>query len=145
MPWHPFMPAFTLDDVGGGGNEPSGRADRMVLILEREEPVRGLIRRILEADGHRVIEAGDVIEAATTISSLGRPVDLIIADLTEPGMCGPNGLTQRLFPATRVLLLALFSGDEVAPPHIREGAPVLRNPFREDALRDKVRELLEEG
>ncbi len=113
-----------------------------VLVVQREEPLRALIRRTLESEGCRVLEACDVGEAFAAIGALNRPVDLVVADLVEPGVTGPTGLASRLPLTTRILLLSLFSDDDIAPAGAREGTTVLRNPFRPDALRDKVRELL---
>jgi CheY-like chemotaxis protein len=139
MAWRSFWPAF---DRSRGGRPTAPR--QTVLVVQREEAVRWLIRGILECDGHAVVEAGDALEALATIRSLGRPVDLVLSDLIEPGLTGPGGLMGRLAPTTRVLLLSLFAGEEEIPQDSTHAVAVLQNPFRPDALGNKVRELLEE-
>jgi CheY-like chemotaxis protein len=137
MPWRSFWPAI---DRSRGGRSTAPR--QTVLVVQREEMLRSLIREILESDGHSVLEAGDALEALATIRSIGRPVDLVLSDAIEPGIAGAGGLVGRLAPATRVLLLSLFPGEEDLPEDSRRNIALLRNPFRPDVLGNKVRELL---
>jgi DNA-binding response OmpR family regulator len=138
MPWRPFLSAQDRSAGGGGVRSRPG-----VLVVLGEDPLRALIRRTLEDEGYRVLEARDSAEALVALAILERPLDLVLADLSEPGITGPDGLVKRLAPATRVLLLSLFTEDDTTPGRAVEGLPVLRNPFRSDVLRDKVREVLQ--
>jgi CheY-like chemotaxis protein len=113
-----------------------------VLIVQHEEPVRALIRRALDSDGYDLLEAGDAAEAVSAVASAGGSFDLVVADVTEPGITGPNGLMKRLPPRTRVLLLSLFGGGPLDSSDSANTVVVLQNPFRADALRGMVRELL---
>jgi CheY-like chemotaxis protein len=137
MPWRPFLSAQDRSAGGGGVRRRPG-----VLVVLREDALRALIRRTLEDEGYRVLEVRDAAEALVALTVLERSVDLVLADLTEPGITGSDGLVKRLAPTTRVLLLSLFTEDDTTPDRAVEGVPVLRNPFRSDALRDKVREVL---
>jgi CheY-like chemotaxis protein len=139
MAWRSFWPAI---DRSRGGRSTAPR--QTVIVVQREEALRSLIRGILESDGHSVLEAGDALEALATIRSLGRPVDLVLSDLIEPGITGAGGLVGRLAPATRVLLLSLFPGEEDVPQDSDRTVALLQNPFRPDALGNKVRELLDD-
>jgi DNA-binding NarL/FixJ family response regulator len=84
--------------------------------------------------------------AAEALSFLeGRPdaIDLVIADIAEPGVRGPGGLMRRLAPTTKLLLLSIGTN---APAVSREGAEgttiLLHRPFRSNVLLEKVREVL---
>jgi DNA-binding response OmpR family regulator len=137
MPWRPFLSAQDRSAGGGGVRSRPG-----VLVVLSEDPLRALIRRTLEDEGYRVLEARDSAEALVALAVLERPLDLVLADLAEPGITGPGGLVKDLVPTTRVLLLSLFTEDDTTPGRAVGGVPVLRNPFRSDVLRDKVREVL---
>ena len=74
----------------------------------------------------------------------GRPdaIDLVIADIAEPGVRGPGGLMHRLATTTKLLLLSIGT---TAPTDSREGEGIpilLHRPFRSNVLLDKVREVL---
>lgn len=84
--------------------------------------------------------------AAEALSFLeGRPdaIDLVIADIAEPGVRGPGGLMRRLAPTTKLLLLSIGTN---APAVSREGGEgttiLLHRPFRSNVLLEKVREVL---
>jgi DNA-binding NtrC family response regulator len=59
---------------------------RVILIVDDEESVRAPLRRLLEGEGHAVIEAGDAAEALQILQT--KPVHLIISDQIMPGMSG---------------------------------------------------------
>ena len=113
-----------------------------VLVVQAEESVRTLIRQTIEPEGCDVVEAADVPEALSALPSLRKPIDLVVADLIEPRIVGPSGLMRRVGVRCRLLLLSLFSGAPVVPAAYAQQIVVLQNPYRADALREKVRELL---
>lgn len=53
-----------------------------ILIVDDEEPIRQLLRSILEEDGHQVIEAADGREGLTLYRQT--PTDLVITDILMP-------------------------------------------------------------
>ena len=53
-----------------------------ILIVDDEEPIRQLLRSILEGDGHRVIEAANGREGLTLYRQA--PTDLVITDILMP-------------------------------------------------------------
>ncbi|HEV8611214.1 MAG TPA: response regulator [Thermoanaerobaculia bacterium] len=114
----------------------------LVLIIEEEESVRALIRRVLEAEGCAVMAASDAAEAISLLEGRPNAIDLVVADIAEPRVRGPEGLMHRLAPSTKMLLLSMGT---TAPTDSRksDGIPfLLHSPFHSNALRDKVRELL---
>lgn len=59
-----------------------------ILLVEDEAMVLKVARRMLEETGYRVISVSSGEEALKTIASAGRKVDLILTDLTMPGISG---------------------------------------------------------
>ena len=64
-----------------------------VLCIEGDESVRAMMRRLLEADGFAVEEAGTGIEGISR--ALALTPDLVVADTHLPDLAGPE-LTARL-------------------------------------------------
>lgn len=114
-----------------------------VLVVERDEPVRALIRRLLEAEGFRVVEARSAREALRLPARDAKSIGLIVADVAEPGVAGPRGVRERLAPGARVLRLSVSGSDRRAGGADEGNAFVLAGPFLADALAKRVRALLE--
>lgn len=108
-----------------------------VLVVDDEPDIRGLIRLILELEGHEVTEAHHGLAALELIA---RSVpDVLVTDVMMPMLDGA-GLIDRLRddPATRATPILVVS----ASPHQVERADVvMRKPFAPADLRRVVREL----
>jgi CheY-like chemotaxis protein len=114
-----------------------------VLLVDDDQPVRELVRMMLERAGHRVVEAEsgeDAINQFSTIES----VDLLVSDLQMPGMSGLelfDRLVERL-PSLRVLFISGAASPADLATIARKGAVLLEKPFSADMLANKVREVL---
>ena len=64
-----------------------------ILIVEDEEPVRRLLEAVLRRLGHGVHGVSTAAEALAHLGS-GAPVDLVLSDVTMPGMDGWWLITQ---------------------------------------------------
>ncbi|MDX2194444.1 MAG: response regulator [Gemmatimonadales bacterium] len=121
---------------------PRPRSSGTVLIVEDEPAVRHVTRRTLEADGFRVLEAGDGREALAVLESLPAPPDAIVCDIFMPEM-GGHELARRLevrWPRLPVLLISGYTEDERARRGAApRGVEVLQKPFPPAALAERVR------
>jgi signal transduction histidine kinase/CheY-like chemotaxis protein len=120
-------------------------AGETVLIVEDEEPIRKLIRRVLERAGYRVLEAADAVEGTRQFHA--RAVDLIIADVGLPDMQGDQ-LAESLLreaPDTRVLLLSGFTEADIGERVSDLGIVFLPKPFTPQDLLSAVAALLSRG
>ena len=59
----------------------------IVLVVDDEKGIRMLERRVLEAEGYTVIEAGSGLEAIALLAT-GAHADLLLADLDMPELGG---------------------------------------------------------
>jgi CheY-like chemotaxis protein len=87
---------------------------RTVLIVDDKERIRIAISQALEEFGYSVHCAEDGHSALRAIGQ--QNPDILISDLTMPGMSGRELLThvRRLFPAINVIAMSgSFSGNEV--------------------------------
>jgi len=109
-----------------------------VLLVDDEEMVRHYMRRILEAEGYSVLEAGNGHDALSTLTTFA--VDLVITDLRMPTMDGHDlaALSAQLPNPPQVLYAS--AADE--PPRGVDSRHYLRKPFTQDDLRRTVQLLL---
>ena len=122
-------------------------AERRVLVIDDEAPIRAAIRRYLERRGWRVEEASDGLAALELLglndaaTSRTHHYDAIISDLKMPGITGIE-LHDRLAASDPAGLekLVLITGDtassEVADFVARLRQPLVQKPFDMRALAD---------
>jgi len=125
------------------GDLPRGR--ETVLLTEDENPVRALIRTILETNGYTVLEATCGEEALALYKEHTGPVDLIVTDVVMPRMSGRELAEnlKTLRPDIKVLYLSGYTDDAIVRHGLLDKKMFfLQKPFTPDALLRKVREVL---
>jgi DNA-binding response OmpR family regulator len=86
------------------------RAQAKILIIDDDGPVRGLVRTLLEREGHAVAEACDG-QAGVRALYAGRP-DLVLLDVCMPGMDGWGALERiRELSDVPVLMMSALSAE----------------------------------
>jgi CheY-like chemotaxis protein len=140
-----------VDDVAEAGR-PSGpplasvQGKETVLLAEDEEPVRRLVRSVLEACGYTVLEAGRVEEALEISKRHQGRIDLLLTDVVMPQM-GGRQLAERLAttrPEAKVLYISGYADNAIVHHGVLDaGTAFLQKPFTPDALARKVREVLD--
>jgi DNA-binding response OmpR family regulator len=129
----------------GKSSAPKAGTGPSVLLVEGEDPLRALLRRIIESEGHQVLEARNASEALALLSGAARFVRLVLADLAEPGVAGPDGLKNHIPRGAKLLLLSTANQETWKASESVDGVSFyLANPFRVDALAAKLRDLLTE-
>src|SRR5207245_801572 len=93
--------------------EPSSRegTGETILVVEDEEQIRNLARRVLEQLGYVVLEAVDGVHGLTVYQEEQQRIAAVILDLTMPKKSGLEVLAtlRRLNPAVRVILSSGYS------------------------------------
>ena len=109
-----------------------------ILLVDDEPPIRQLVARILERQGHRVISCGDAAEALGVTDV----VDLLLVDYVLPDLNG-RVLTERLRerqPGLPVILMSGYLPDpELSPP---EPSVFLQKPMRPAVIVQTVEQML---
>lgn len=122
------------------------RGYETVLVVEDEEPLRRLTRRILESRGYTVLDAANGNEAIHLLASSSGRVDLLLTDVVMPGMSG-RVLAERLllvYPWLRVLFMSGYTEDMMLHHRVAEmGIALVEKPFTGDALAWAVRNRLD--
>ncbi len=116
-----------------------------VLLVEDEEQVRELARRVLERAGYTVLTAADAESAIAIADRHPGHIHLLVADIVLPRVSGRE-LAARLGihrPAIKVLYVSGSSDETIARHRMLEpGTEFLEKPFSLDHLLLKVRQAL---
>jgi two-component system CheB/CheR fusion protein len=122
------------------------RGSEVVLLVEDEDGVRQLGRRILERAGYTVIEARHGKEGLSVCESREGPIHILVTDVLMPGI-GGRELAERaalLRPEMKALFVSGHTDDSVLNMGIKlRGTPFLQKPFTLVQLAKKVREVLD--
>jgi two-component system, cell cycle sensor histidine kinase and response regulator CckA len=124
------------------------RGSETILLVEDDETVRGLTRRLLVARGHTVVLASQGEEALQLAQRHAGRIHLLVTDVVMPGMSGRElaDRMQALLPGIKVLFLSGYTDDAIVRHGVLEpGVAFLQKPFAADALARKVREVLDTG
>jgi PAS domain S-box-containing protein len=117
-----------------------------ILLVEDEEVVRGLARRILEQAGYSVVEASKAAEALSFCEEHATDVDLLLTDVVMPEMSGKE-LADRLKSQSPDLKMLFMSGytDESIVHHgvLDSSVEFIQKPFTPASLIRKVRDVLD--
>jgi len=124
------------------GRGPAGH--ELVLVVEDDDSVRSVARRVLVSSGYQVMEARTPAEALLLAGDEPGPIHLMLTDAALPEVGGTT-LARRIremHPGIRVLFMAGHHDDALSRQAGECGAPVVRKPFTVDGLRERVREIL---
>lgn len=124
----------------------ASRGYETVLVVEDEEPLRRLTRRILESRGYTVLDAPNGGEAIKLLASITSHVHVVLTDVVMPGMSGRE-LVERILPVypwLRVLFMSGYTEDMMLQHRVSElGITLLEKPFTGDQLGLAVRSTLD--
>ena len=120
-------------------------AHESVLVVEDEDALRNVVKRVLAAEGYNVHTAANAAEALLLCADLGSQIDLVVTDVVMPGMSGRE-MAERLAPLCSTARVIFMSGytDETIEPYGVLGQHFLRKPFDIETLAATVRRVLDE-
>jgi PAS domain S-box-containing protein len=111
----------------------SGRVAGTVLVVEDEEILRHAVSKMLRKESFSVIEAGDGTTGANLFRANEPSIDVVLLDVTLPGMSGRDVLKEmrRIRPEVKVVLTTAFNQDD-AISSIGEQRPwgYVRKPYQ---------------
>ena len=127
------LPAASLSSTGNG---------RVVLVVEDEEPLRAMIRRLLQREGYTVLEADNGAHALRLLEEAsGRTVELVLTDVRMPLMGGRElaAALARSQPGLPVVLMSGFTAQLREIQLISPNLALLPKPFRDHDLLATIR------
>jgi CheY-like chemotaxis protein len=117
-----------------------------VLVIDDEETVRVVTRRVLERSGFRVLTAADGLDGLDVFRAHQSDISVVLLDVTMPRMGGEETFRQLrvLSPEVRVVLASGYSEQEATSQFAGKGlAGFIEKPFRAVDLVEKLRRALE--
>ena len=129
-----------------GGRPARDRSHPTVLVVDDEDGVRELTRRILARNGYQVLVARSGNEAIRLADEHDGPIDLLVTDVVMPQMPGKEVAERitKLRSETRVLYMSGYAQPVLAAQgSLQPGVALLDKPFSESLLLAKVSEVFE--
>jgi signal transduction histidine kinase/ActR/RegA family two-component response regulator len=128
----------------GLADSPGG--DETILIVDDEDSLVGVTKRMLDAVGYVTLTATNGPEALRLVQARPAPIHLLVTDVVMPGMSGPE-LAARLaatHPETRVLFTSGYADDGRLREALEDrSAMLLGKPYSASELRRVVRDVLD--
>jgi two-component system cell cycle sensor histidine kinase/response regulator CckA len=126
--------------------ERPARGSETVLLVEDEDAVRTLTRKLLKSLGYTVLEVSDGSAALEIAQEHAGPIHLLLTDVVMPDLGGAELAARMaaLRPETKVLFMSGYTDDAIIRHGlIHEGGRLLQKPFTAENLARKLREVLE--
>jgi len=117
-----------------------------VLIVEDDDRLRNLARKILERYGYSVMKAENGEDALKVSEEHDGSIDLLITDVVMPKMSGKETAEQLqpLYPQMKVIYMSGYTDDAIVHHGVlAPGLNFLEKPFTPEDLARKVREVLD--
>ncbi len=122
------------------------RCEGLVLLVDDDETVRNIGKRMLERTGLTVLTAADGIEAIQIFREHAREIRCVILDLSMPRMDGEETLhaLMTIHPGVPVIMSSGYGEEEIFQRlKGRHVAEIINKPYTSDMLYQKIRMLLE--
>jgi two-component system, cell cycle sensor histidine kinase and response regulator CckA len=136
---------YSASRISVNGGSPVPQPRDTVLVVEDEDGLRCVIRRLLQDEGYAVLEASDGARALQLLAhGAHQQVGLVLTDLRMPVMDGRQlaAALARLHPTLPIVFMSGFTAQLVDMQLISPHMAFLPKPFRNDDLLATVRHQL---
>jgi DNA-binding response OmpR family regulator len=113
-----------------------------VLVVDDEEDLRDIIRRMLQRRGFDTLIAGDSQEAIAVLRDHPGEVDILVTDLGLPGVSGGelSRTAKQVRPGMHVIYISGLPRDmAIAEGLIEADALLVKKPFSSESLLEALR------
>jgi signal transduction histidine kinase len=118
-----------------------------ILLVEDDEDVRGLVRRVLQSQGYHLLEARSGQEALRLVAGYRGFIHLLLTDVVMPEV-GGKALSEQLTasqPGLKVIYMSGYSGSAISHQgELDPKIPLLQKPFTPKELARKIRAVLDD-
>jgi CheY-like chemotaxis protein len=124
----------------------SASGHETILLVDDEELLRDLGRRILTKSGYTVLTATNGKEALVVYEKEKKAISLVLLDLVMPEMGGSRCLAEllRINPEVKVIIASGYMADLSVQSALESGArEFVSKPFRVNEMLQKVRQVLD--
>jgi PAS domain S-box-containing protein len=124
---------------------PPRAGSQTVLVVEDQDGLREVAKRLLQRQGYTVLAAADAAEAVRLFEQ-HPSIDVLLTDVVMPGASGPE-LTRQLIaqrPALKVIYMSGYTEDAILRHGVlKPGIAFLHKPFTSETLGRKIRDVLD--
>lgn len=138
-----FVPA--LPGIDSPSDRPPGPLQpgdaRTILVVDDEDWIRDLARTVLMHSGYKVVCAPHVDAAFFQVQKLDAPPDLLITDLSMPGMTGQEFIPRfhQRYPAVPIMVMTGLNLEQALAEEVRALViATIPKPFTGPQLRARV-------
>ena len=121
------------------------RHGNTILLVEDDDIMRSLTRKMLEEHGYTVVEASDGQAAFEWVQANPIQIDLLLTDVVMRRVTGPE-LADRLaasHPSVKVIFMSGYTGEMMANrPGLKSGITFLEKPFDRTTLLNTIHSTL---
>jgi CheY-like chemotaxis protein len=117
-----------------------------ILIIDDDQPIRMMLRKMLESEGYEITEAADGAEGIKQYHA--HQIDLIITDIIMPDKEGTETIIELRKENPDIKIIAMSGGGKNKPDGYLQAAKMLGakqtlvKPIRKKDLLDAIQELL---
>ena len=145
-----YLPALRLDgvddEVGKKVTTPTRGGSETILLVDDETNIRELAVEVLSRQGYRVVTAGTGEEALEVYGAPNSGIDLVILDISMPGMGGRQCLERlmEMNPEVKVIISSGYSlGGRLSDAINLGAAAFIPKPFSPKDMLATVRKVLD--
>jgi PAS domain S-box-containing protein len=123
-----------------------GHGGETILVVEDEEALREVTRRILTRNGYQVLTAANGPDALKTAEHTEAGIQLLLTDVIMPHMLGKElaSKIREVCPAVQVLYMSGYAQPVLASEGTLDaGVTLVEKPFSEPHLLEKVHDVLD--
>jgi PAS domain S-box-containing protein len=123
-------------------------AEQVILLVEDEDSLRGLARKLMERSGYQVVEASSGSEALDLWRQHREKIDLVLTDMVMPGGMTGRELALKLWsddPALRIIFTSGYSMELGGRMLEQERIHFLAKPYSPQQLLRMIHDTLGEG
>jgi CheY-like chemotaxis protein len=122
----------------------TGSVHGTVLLIEDEDELRVAVSKVLRRQGFDVVEARDGSAGVDLFRAKARQIDVVLLDLTLPGMTAQEVLAElrRLQPEVKIVITTAY-GQEMAIKVLggQQSWFYIRKPYRTNELTEMLRDV----
>jgi PAS domain S-box-containing protein len=144
-----YLPRLEAPGDVAGLSQVPGTCDwgsETILLVEDEDMVRQVARRILARHGYSVLEAASGDNALVVSREHAGPIHLMLTDVVMPGMSGQEIMENLKSQRPEMKVLFMSGHTENAIVHhgvLNPGTAFIQKPFKYNILAHKIREMLD--
>ncbi len=134
-PTEPVAPSETEVDMEQAG--------KIILLVEDDPMIRGLVSHTLEAQDYKVLVADDGWEAVQLARKFDGQIDVLFTDVVMPGLGGAELAVAvcELHSEIKLLFMSGYSRAQVTEEGVPPEAAFLEKPFTPDKVVSTIRDL----